>query len=112
MSTPSSLDLLLIKLGKLYPLDGADCAAVMALPHEVRTVEAHAYLARIGQRADHSCLVRTGFLCRSKTLTDGQRQIVSLHMTGDLVNLQNALAEKADHDVQALKQSDVTLIPG
>jgi len=108
----SDLSLMLAKLAKLSPLDADDSAAILDLPHTSRTVEAHEYIVREGSEAEHSCLLRTGFLSRHKIIANGARQIVSIHMTGDMVNLQNSLLTTADASVQALTRSEVTFIPG
>ncbi len=45
-----------------------------------------------------------GFACRHKLAGDGGRQILSIHMKGDLVDLQNSLLGIAGHNVQMLTQ--------
>ena len=44
----------------------------------------------------------SGITYRHKIVANGARQIVSIHMAGDLVDLQNSLLGTADHNVQAL----------
>src|SRR4051812_43042788 len=106
------LSLLLARLEKLSSLDDADRAAILALPHEVRDLQRHEYVVREGGRAEHSCLLLEGYLGRHKIVVDGGRQIVSVHMSGDMVNMQNTLLQGADHSVQALTDARVALIPG
>jgi len=112
MSEERALHLLLARLEKLSPLDDADRAATLALPHRVRALNRHDYIVREGSRAEHSCLLLEGYLGRHKIVADGARQIVSVHMTGDMVNMQNSLLPQADHSVQALTDAVVALIPG
>jgi len=112
MSTEYPLFLMLNRLERLSSLDDADRAAILALPHSLHTVEPHAHIVREGQPTESSCLLRSGFMCRHKIVADGSRQIVSVHMTGDMVNMQNSLLGTADHSVQALTQSAIALIPG
>lgn len=106
------LALMLSKLEKLSTLDAADRAAILALPYVSRTVEPHEHIIREGDKAENSCLLRSGFLSRHKVVATGARQIVSIHMAGDMVNMQNSLLKTADHNVQALTRAEVTLIPG
>ncbi|HYD14151.1 MAG TPA: Crp/Fnr family transcriptional regulator [Allosphingosinicella sp.] len=92
-------------------LNGEDRDALLSLPHMNKTVEAHTYILREGDKPTHACLMLSGLTYRHKIVANGARQIVSLHMAGDLVDLQNALLGTADHHVQALTRSDVAFIP-
>ena len=48
---------------------------------------------------------------RHKVVGDGSRQIVAIHMKGELVDLQNSLLGVADHSVQMLTPGKVAMIP-
>lgn len=113
MSHPSTPPLgpLLRKLENWASFSDDDRAALLALPHSLKTVEAQTYIVREGDRPTHSCLMRSGFSYRQKMVGDGARQILSLHMSGDVVDLQNSLLGTADHNVQALTRSEVAFIP-
>lgn len=102
---------LLRKLEYSGPLNEGDRQAVLALPHTLKAIEAHAYIAREGDKPTHSCLLRHGFVYRQKIVADGARQICSIHMDGDMVDLQNSLLGMADHSVQALTRAEVAFIP-
>ncbi len=84
----------------------------MGLTHVLRPVLAQQHIVREGEAASESCLLRSGFMCRYKIVADGSRQIVSVHMAGDMVNMQNSLLGSADHNVQALTECEIALIPG
>jgi CRP-like cAMP-binding protein len=102
---------MLRKLAYWKKLDDSDRAALLALPHTVRTLAQNGYIVREGDRASHSCLLLSGFAVRTKIVADGQRQIVSIHMKGELVDLQNSLLGHADHSVQMLTAGKVAMIP-
>ena len=99
------------KLGYWTTLDEADQAALLALPYKLKTFDALDYMVREGDRPSHSCIVVSGYCFRQKLVADGARQIVSIHMRGDLVDLQNAVLRVADHNVQALVRCEVALVP-
>ena len=103
---------LLARLSKLSPLDAEDRASILALPHQTRNLRAHEHIVRQGSPTENFCLVRTGFAIRFKIVVGGARQIVSLHMAGDLINVQNALLPAADHNIQALTPTELTCVPG
>jgi CRP-like cAMP-binding protein len=66
---------------------------------------------RDGERPIHSCLLLDGFAYRHKVTGEGGRQIMSIHMRGDVVDLQNSLLRTSDHNVQALTNIEVAFIP-
>lgn len=107
----STLEPLVEKLAYRVPLDKDDRAAIFDLPFTVKLIERHHYVVREHDVATHSCLMLSGYSIRSKTVASGNRQIVSVHMKGEMVDLQNSLLERADHSVQMLTPSKVALIP-
>jgi hypothetical protein len=50
MSSPSSLQPMVRKLGYWHPMEEEDKEALLALPHRVRAVDAHHYLVRERER--------------------------------------------------------------
>jgi len=106
-----TLNLMLRKLESRAPLDAGDRDALLALPFRTQTVEPAAYIAREGERPERSCLIVTGFAYRHKVTVEGARQIVSVHIPGDIVDLEGALLSVADHNVQALTRCELACIP-
>lgn len=92
-------------------LDEDDRQAVLALPCTIRTIERNQFIVRERERATHACLMLSGYSVRSKLVRNGNRQILAIHMQGDMVDLQNSLLEIADHSVQTLTACRVALIP-
>jgi CRP-like cAMP-binding protein len=111
MSTAATLTPMVDKLQLWLPLDAEDRAAILALPHQTRTMGANEFIAREGDRPTHSCLLLSGYAFRHKVAGNGGRQIFSLHMKGDVVDLHNSILRRADHNVQALTAIEVAMIP-
>lgn len=113
MSSPSDATLapMLDKLRLWQALDEEDCAAVLALPHSVRELRAHEFIVRQEDEPKYSCLLLSGFAVRHKLAGSGARQIFSIHMKGDVVDLHNSLLRVADHNVQTLTKVDAAFIP-
>ena len=107
----SPLEPMLRKLALRGTLSDADKAAVLALPYTADKLKAQSYIVRDGDVATHSCLLRSGFAYRHKVTGEGRRQICSLHLSGDMVDLQNSLLRVADHSVQAMTDIWVAYIP-
>jgi CRP-like cAMP-binding protein len=110
-SSRHTLAPMLRKLSKWAVFDRQDEQALLALPHETRTIGKGNYIVREGDKPTRSCLLLSGFAYRHKLVGNGGRQILSVHMSGDAVDLQNSLLEIADHDVQALTEATVAFIP-
>ncbi|MFL6788297.1 MAG: Crp/Fnr family transcriptional regulator, partial [Sphingomicrobium sp.] len=89
---------------KHVPFSADDCDAVLALPCTVKTYGKDAYLVREGQETSDCSLILRGFAFRQKLLRDGSRQIISIHIPTEFVDLQNALLGTADHNVQSLNR--------
>jgi len=102
---------MLRRLEYWHAFDEGDRAAVLALPHTVRTLEHNHYIVRELDRASYSCVLLSGYAIRHKIVAGGARQIVSIHMKGDLVDLQNSLLGTADHSVQMLTAGKVAMVP-
>ena len=110
-SSSQALEPLVRRLSLHGLMDAEDKAAVLALPHAVRNLEPDQYLVREGDKPTHSCLVVSGFAIRHKLNSEGGRQIVNFHMSGDMVDLQNSLLDVADHNVQSLGRMRAAFIP-
>ncbi|AOH86318.1 Crp/Fnr family transcriptional regulator [Sphingomonas panacis] len=107
----SPLEFLARRLSQRAPLSEDDVAAVSSLPHTVRIVHAATYLVREGEPPKPYCaLVISGMAFRHKLTVLGARQIVSLHLRGDILDLQHLFLNIADHSVQALTELDVAEI--
>lgn len=99
------------KLSLWGPLTDADRERILALPFQRRHLDAGQYLVWDGDRPQNTCLLLSGYAYRHKTAGNGGRQIVSIHMRGDIVDLQNSLLGVADHNVQMLTAGEVAFIP-
>lgn len=108
---PSNLEPMLRKLEYWRKLSSEDRDAVLALPHTVKKLEVNNYIVREFDRAEYSCVLLSGFAVRQKIVAGGLRQIVSIHMKGELVDLQNSLLGVADHSVQMLTAGKIAMIP-
>ena len=93
------------------PLDEPDRQALLGLPYDLRTIEAAKYIVREGSTATESCLVVAGYAFRHKGTVEGDRQILSLHIPGDFVDLEGALLNTADHNIQTLTRCELAFIP-
>lgn len=92
-------------------LTPADANALAALPWLRRTYSRDAYLIREGEPTTVCTLLLSGFVFRQKLVSDGARQIISIHIPGEFVDIQNGVLDVADHNVQSLGPSTVASVP-
>jgi len=106
-----SINALFRRWQRSVPLTDDDKRAVRALPWSRKAYARDAYLVREGQPTKVCTVLIDGFAFRQKLVTDGARQIISIHIPGELLDIQNCLLGIADHNVQALNRCTVGVIP-
>lgn len=112
MNTASdTLAPLLKKLRLWAHFDPVEEQALLGLRHDPVSVGSHHKLVREGDVVSQCYLLLTGFCIRHKIVGDGGRQILSIHMAGDLVDLTNAFLGVADHGVDTLTSCELARIP-
>jgi CRP-like cAMP-binding protein len=99
------------KLEKRFPFSPEDRTAFLEMPVTVKRIEAGGYIVREADIARNCCVLLTGFAYRHKIVGNGARQILSIHIPGDMVDLHNSFLGIADHSVQMLTAGQVALIP-
>ena len=109
--TDATLAPMVRKLNLWAPLGDTDREAILALPFATRRMQPGQYIVWDGDRPQYACLLLSGFAIRHKHAGNGGRQILSIHMKGDIVDLQNSLLGIADHNVQMLTAGQVAMIP-
>ena len=113
MPSPSSHPLapMVRKLELWNSLSEVDRDSVLALPFTERALSAGQYVVWEGDQPQNSCVLNSGFAYRHKMAGNGGRQIMSIHIKGDIVDLQNSLLGVADHNVQMLTDGRLALVP-
>ncbi|HEV2746607.1 MAG TPA: Crp/Fnr family transcriptional regulator, partial [Allosphingosinicella sp.] len=110
MATDHLLERMVRKLELRAPLGPDDRAALLALPYTLRTLEPASYIVREGDPPVQCAALVSGYAFRQKLTGEGARQIVALHVAGDLLDLQNLYLAVSDHNVQTLTRSEVAFI--
>jgi CRP-like cAMP-binding protein len=106
-----SLTALVRRWSKHSHLSPDDRSALLALPYTRKSFGKDAYIVREGQQTNDCALLLKGFAFRQKLLRNGSRQIISIHIPTEFVDLQNALLGMADHNVQSVDHSEAAIIP-
>jgi len=107
----TTLQRMIRKFERRAHLEEEDRQALLNLPYRLMRAEAGRYIVREGSANEHSAIVVSGLCHRHKFTAEGARQIVSIHIPGDFVDLEGSLLRVADHNVQALTRSEFALVP-
>ncbi len=102
---------LLLKLRARDLLTGEEEEVLRASVSDIREYPAGRTIVRTGTTLSASTLLIEGIVCRYKDLSDGQRQIMELHVTGDFVDLHGFLLKQLDHNVGAMTPVRVASVP-
>lgn len=111
MSISAGIERAVRRLESRSPLTESDRKAIRALPFTFRTLDPAAYMVREGETPQVCSLLLSGFAYRHKVTGSGERQILSVHLPGEFLDLQNSFLGIADHNVQALSRAEVAAVP-
>lgn len=89
------------KLAARSPLSDQERALIAALPSGEVRISSREFIVHEGEHLNRSVLLLGGIAARYKLLPDGGRQIVSLHVAGDVIDLHTTILKVADHSVAA-----------
>lgn len=107
MQSNSIHDIIIASLARHSALDEDDHAALRGLQLSQRQIEPSTYLVREGEKPARCAFILSGFTYRQKLTSNGARQIVSLQIPGEFVDLQNLWLNESDHNVQALTRTQI-----
>src|SRR5688572_30763673 len=78
---------------------------------EIQKFKSGQTIIRMGQTITRSTLLIDGLVARYKDLSDGQRQIMEIHVDGDFVDLHGFVLKRLDHNVGAMTNVTVGFVP-
>ena len=100
-------------IGKLAAhnlLSSEDIASLYKLPYHCRYLEAGSYILRDNDISDSCNVLVSGLAYRHKVSGAGFRQIVAIHIPGEIVDLQQMYIHNSDSNVQALTRCTISTI--
>jgi len=111
MMSNATLDSLIRRLRTTSAIDDEDVEVIGALPMDLRSLGPNQHVVRDGEKSTACCLLAEGFCVRSKSTWEGRRQILSIHIPGEIPDLQSLYLHVMDHDLVTLTESRVGYIP-
>jgi CRP-like cAMP-binding protein len=94
----------------VFGLTNNERSALAALPIRVVSLCADQDIVRQADRSLQSCLVMQGLACSSKITGEGKRQIVALHLPGDMPDLISLHVGTVDMTVTTMTAAKVGII--
>src|SRR5689334_15740730 len=76
--------------------------AVMGLGGEIGLCRANQEIVSPHERVDRACLVSSGLVARYDQMLDGERQVTSIYVAGDMCDLHSVVAPKVSWGISAL----------
>ncbi|MEE1610764.1 Crp/Fnr family transcriptional regulator [Microvirga sp. CF3016] len=102
--------LMIRKLESIFPLREEEKQALQGLPVQVVVLEADHDIVRVGDSPSQCCLLLEGFTCVYKLTAEGKRQIMAVHVPGDIPDLQSLHLKVLDNSVATMSQCTVGFI--
>ncbi len=103
-------DLMIRKLDSIFPLSDEERGALQQLPILLKGIKADREIVGIGERPAQSCLILEGFTCSYKLSHMGKRQIMALHVPGDMPDLQSLHLAVMDMSIASISSCTVGFI--
>jgi len=110
-SSFSDLSNFVDRLDARKTLSAKDRSAILELPLKIRSLRRHEFIVREDERPRHCCILISGFAMRHKTAGNGGRQIFSIHLAGEPIDLQNTILGRSDHNIEMLRNGEAAYIP-
>ncbi len=97
--------------GLFKPISENELAVINGIKSDHLTVAAGSEIIRAGEDSPELYTLYSGWAFRFKTLPDGRRQILNFLLPGDLLGLQAAMFDAAQHGIEALTDVELCLLP-
>src|ERR1041385_8496636 len=105
------LEAMIRKLRNSTNLEDDDIQSIRTLPIHIKELSADTSIVKERDLPTQCCLMIQGYGARSKTTDQGKRQILSVHIPGDIPDLQSLHLHVMDHDFATLGACKVGFIP-
>ncbi|WP_210526688.1 Crp/Fnr family transcriptional regulator [Rubellimicrobium arenae] len=102
---------LLSKLARAMVLSEDEIIAIRAVPVQSAQVKADQIISREGDKPSRSFLLSEGVTCTSKVVAGGKRQIMALHILGDVPDMHTLHLKLLDSDIWAITDCQLDYMP-
>lgn len=78
---------------------------------EIKEIPRAKVIVKAGVAVSNCTLLIEGIVCRYNDLSDGQRQVMELHLPGDFLDLHSFLLKQLEHNVGSMTPVRLALVP-
>jgi CRP-like cAMP-binding protein len=107
----SCFECALRRCGLFKPVSDMELAFINEMKRDHLVCPPGAEIIGAGHEQAELYTLYTGWAIRCKTLPDGRRQILNIHLPGDLIGLQGAMFEASSYSVEAVTEVQLCLLP-
>jgi CRP-like cAMP-binding protein len=111
MSADQALEKFLKRILSRSRLSSEEQRAILALKGRVSRAAPRVDIVSPGETVEHACLVAEGIAGRFDQMRNGQRQITSFHIPGDMCDLHSVVAPTAAWGIAAVSPATVVFVP-
>jgi CRP-like cAMP-binding protein len=97
--------------GIFRPITDNELGVIADMKREHLELKAGSEIIHAGDDCAELYTLYSGWAIRFKTLPDGRRQILNIHLPGDLLGLQAAMFESARYGIEALTDVELCMLP-
>ena len=94
--------LMIRKIESKFSLTAEEKRALQELPVQTQDVKSNQDIVKMGDQPTHCCLLLEGFSCVYKLTLEGKRQIMALHIPGDMPDLQSLHLKVIDINIASI----------
>ncbi len=105
------VETLITKMQSIGVLSEQDRALIETLAVNPKRLTPQEYLLHQGDRPSNSVIVLSGVLARFQELPEGDRQVVSFHLPGEMPDLHSLFIGHMDHSLVAVTEAVVGQVP-
>lgn len=99
------------KLKQRVEISAQEERTLRGLVADGRDIREDEVVVRAGEPLNHSMVLAGGWMARVKDLPSGERQVTELHVAGDYPDLHSYTLKRLDHDIVAISDCKVAMIP-
>jgi len=98
------------KLDSIFPLSDEERRVLQDVPVQVTVLKADQDIVRVGDRPSQSFVLLEGFTCVYKLTSEGKRQIMAVHVPGDMPDLQSLHLKVMDNSIATISRCTIGFI--
>ncbi|PRY65759.1 CRP-like cAMP-binding protein [Vreelandella songnenensis] len=103
MTAPHSPnDMMIRKLESIFKLTSEEEQALQELSIQTRDIGTNQDIVRVGDQPSQCFLIVEGFTCVHKVSAEGKRQIIAIHVPGDVPDLQSLHLQVLDINISSI----------